>query len=201
MSLLNAWVHPGEAIVAVDTQGVRGDGSTVSMSKLITLPHITSVLAFRGTAAFSAGVVHACLSRSIESFDELLAELPGIVLHVDQMMPPFMRMAVAGEIGEEMTAVGWSAARSRMAARILSKRGDMAEFHVRDTKGCIAPWDVETMADIPQTPGAVERLARAQVQYLRARCGLGGGTLIVCRVTRRGITLKHETQLTEEVPA
>lgn len=189
MSLLNVWIKPREALVAVDTEGVGGDGSRKPMSKVMTLPHLNAVIALRGNAHFLGALLHVCLSRTIASFDELLAEMPGNLALADALVPAALRHPEFPDT--ELIVVGWSLERSRMLGRLFAKRGEEQEFSGHDTEGCIAPYDAATMAHLPRTEHAVQKIARAQVRYMRSERNIGGGVLILCRVDRQAVTMRH----------
>lgn len=200
MSLLNAWITPDEALVAVDTDGVRRDGRRVSMSKLFTLPHLNAVLGFRGQSSFSASILHSCASRAFESFDELLDALLGLAEGGALLLSSDFKIHGHGHIDDQLIAIGWSPSRSRMFARTFVKSGK--GFAVTDSQGCIAPWDAASMAHLPKTADAVREIAKAQVNWMQAAYGLGGGTLILCKLTRSSVELRHEmTFEREEVTA
>jgi hypothetical protein len=189
VSLLNVFLESESALVAVDTDGIARDGSRKAMSKLLTLPHLPAVIAMRGSAAFMAGLFHTCTSRGFDSFDELLDELALLLRIVDASVPGFLRDPAFPDI--EIAVVGWSDRRSSMLARLYTKRGDEAEFTGRDSQGCIAPFDQASMAGIQRTADAVHDIARAQVRYMQAEQGIGGGRLILCHVDRDGLSLHH----------
>jgi len=69
MSLLNAWIAPNEAIVAVDTDGVAENGSHISASKLLTMPHPNVVMGLRGPGTFLQYLQLRCLTANYDSFD------------------------------------------------------------------------------------------------------------------------------------
>jgi hypothetical protein len=197
VSLLNAWITPEAAIVAVDTQGVARDGSPRAMSKLLPIPHLPAVIAMRGSAAFLAATFHSCIGRGFDSFDDLLAELPSILRFVDITVPSFARDPAFPDI--ELIVVGWSAQTSRMLGRLFTQRDGAPDFTARDTEGCVAPFDVASMADIPRVPEALEQIARAQVAFMQREQGLGGGKLLLCTINRQGVSVSHALTFDEEV--
>lgn len=198
MSLLLAFVTADEATIAVDSEGIRGDGSRVPMAKMFALPQIPCVFGFRGQALFAAGVIYACSCHGFASFDEVLDLLPTIAADVDAALPPFLRVSVGGESGTEFVAAGFSPSRARVVLRRFSRRDAEVQWTVTEPQAFIAPWDAETMSDIPQGPEAIEQLAQAQVRWMRANHGIGGGTLIVARVDRVGVSMTHKAQLNEQ---
>lgn len=200
MSLLNAWITPAEAIVAVDTDGVQRDGTVRPMAKLYPIPHLQAVLAFRGQGAFALEVVHACLARAFRTFDDLLAALPLLASRIDVNLPEDLRVPGFG-IRNEFLAVGWSHSRAQIFGQTLKYSAEHGQYLARDSNGCIAPYDAATMAQIPQTPDQLEELARAQVRYLQAHSGLGGGELVLCSLTRESLILNHVLTFEREAEA
>ena len=190
MSLLDAWITPAEAIVAVDTDGVDQNRERKGMSKLLALPHLNAVIAMRGSGNFLASAFHLCMSRGLDSFDDLLSEVSGILRFAEATLASGLR--VAGFPDMELVVVGYSDKEGRMLGRLFTKRGDEQDFTAKDTEGCIAPYDAATMADIPRTADALAAIARAQVRYMQATAGLGGGKLIVARLERDHLFL-HRT--------
>jgi hypothetical protein len=193
LSLLNAWVTRGEAVVAVDTDGAAQDGARIVASKLLPIPHLNAVIGLRGQFAFLSLLFLRCASSSFESFDEMLEALPVHLAAIDEHLPEELVSRVLGDRGNELIAVGWSDRQTRMLGRRFVKRGGAAEFEVADFRSHVSPWDKNAMAGLPvQSPAAVERIARAQVQWMRSTFeAICGGKLIVCRVTRDSMMLDH----------
>jgi hypothetical protein len=192
VSLLNAWVTPAEAIVAVDTDGVGQDGARMPSSKLLPIPHLNAVMALRGQSAFLAFLFLRCISSSFETFDEMNDAMPGVLADVDAYLPAD-KIVSSCRIGNELVLAGWSARRGRMLGRRFLKRDDMDEFSAADTELHVAPWHA-SLEGTPTKAHAVEKLARAQVRWMRemfpnAACG---GKLLVCRLTRKSLTLSHQ---------
>lgn len=191
MSLLNAWILPDEAIIAVDTDGVDDEGIRMPTSKLLLVPHLNAVLALRGQLALLSFLLVRSISSALDSFDALCDAMPAMLGEAAGAIPG--ELVVASPIdGFELVAAGWSARRSRMAARLFVKRGDMPDMLERDVDRFVSPWN-EAMQGVTVAPQALDKIARAQVRWMRetfpgAACG---GRLIVCRLTRRSATLEH----------
>jgi hypothetical protein len=191
VSLLNAWVAPYEAIVAVDTDGAVGDGSRIATSKLLAIPHLNTVLALRGQMAFLTFLHAQCLTSCFECFDDLNDAMPDLLAAAEQI--PEELLVRGAVVGNELVVVGWSERQSRMLGRQFVKRGAMPEFSAKDCELHISPWDGDSMATLPRTAKAVEQLAGAQVRWMRqsfpnAACG---GKLILAHVTKKGISMVH----------
>lgn len=194
MSLLNAWITPTDAIVAVDTDGVREDGARFPTSKLLPIPHLNAVIAMRGQSAFLAFLFLRCISSSFDSFDELNDAMPALLADVNETLPDEILVKNC-RIGNELLIAGWSNRRHRMLGRQFIMRDDMPEFAASEFDFHISPWHASSMSHLPRKAHAVEKLARAQVQWMRstfpnAACG---GKLLVCQIGRRSITTSHRS--------
>lgn len=201
MSLLNVFLEGApfdKAVIAVDTQGVTEAGSPKMLSKLLTIPSLNAVIAMRGSNAFLANVFHVCVLRAFDSFDALLGELPGILQFCDVTLPAHFRDPRF--LDTELVAVGWSIKESRMVAHLFSKRGDAHDFTEKETLGFVAPFVAE-MNRSQATADRVGELARAQVNYMQRTAGIGGGTLVLCTVTRDRVDIKHVMTLQNEPEA
>lgn len=196
MSLLNAWLTRDRALIAVDSEGVVQDGSPRSMSKLLTIPHLPAVVAMRGSADFLARVFHCSISRCFGSFDELVDELPSILRYVDVTLPSAARHPSFPDI--ELLLAGWSDRRSRMLGRLFTQRAGADDFAARDTVGCVAPFDKLTMDTLRTTADNVDEIASAQVRWMRATQGLGGGKLLVCRLNRYSVSVEQTMTFQKE---
>lgn len=195
MSLLNAWVTPTEAIVAVDTDGAAGDGSRYPASKLMPIPHLNAVIALRGQCALIGFLTLRAMSSGFHAFDDLDDEMPSILEGMDGAMPPDL-IVPTGLSGVELVTVGWSQRRRAMLGRQYVKRGDDLEYARRDLGIHVSPWN-QTMQGTKTTAGAVLPLAKAQVRWMReafpnAACG---GNLLVARVSRNRVDIRIEASL------
>lgn len=188
MSLLNAWIAPGEALVAVDTDGTRPDGERFSTSKMLALPHLSAVIALRGQAAF----FHLLFLRALhfQSFDQLAREMPGIIAETEAAIPD--ELIVSGVVGQghELMLVGYSPMLERMVGLQFIRRDGKRER--REVDKHVSPWHRE-LAGTSIEPQDLEALAAAQVRWMRqtfenAACG---GSLLVCRITRGAFVMNH----------
>jgi hypothetical protein len=192
MSLLNAWVLPSEILVAVDTDGVRIDGSRFASSKLLPIPHLqNAILALRGQAAFLQFLFVRCASAGFDTFDELNAALPEILVDMVESMPAELIVAAPHvHTGNVLIAAGWSDERQAMLGRQFVQREAGQEFVAQDFTTLLTPWPPE-LQDLPRTPQAADMIARAQVRWMRETFpnAIVGGKLVLCRLTRPGIEL------------
>jgi hypothetical protein len=192
MSLLNAWISPTAAIVAVDTDGVGQDGARMPSSKLLPIPHLNAVLALRGQSALLSFVFVRCISSGFETFDQLADALPAMLIEAEDSVDD-EHLVDGPQIGNELLAVGWSDRKGQMAGRQFVKRGDMTEFSETDAAFHVSPWHASLQRQKIE-PQALDQIARAQVRWMRetfpnAACG---GTLVVCSLNRKAMGLTHK---------
>jgi hypothetical protein len=191
MSILDAWVTPTEAIVAVDTDGARDDGSRFAASKMLPMPHLGCVLALRGQAAFLSMLFVACASAGFDSVDELDDVMPALLEEVHAGIPAHLFTSAAHvKPGNELLLVGWSERRDAMLGRqFILRAGE--PLTARDFGQHISPWDADAMRKVPTTPHDVDKIALAQVEWMRAKFDSPacGGKLLVAHVSQKGIAI------------
>lgn len=199
MTILNAWIVRDEVIVATDTVCQLHDGSRGLASKVHSIVHLNALLAGRGHSGFINFLTMLCLQARAETIDELLSAMPELLIQAEAVVPP--DFTIGGEPGYEILIAGWSDRRSRMIMHAFmhrdGKRYDVAVDHV------VSPWD-SSMPEIPKHHSKLEHIFKAQVRWLTADAGpaAGGGTLVVCRLTKTGMSIKHQLKFTaEEVTA
>ncbi len=199
MSLLNAWVQPSEAVLAVDTEAVSEDGRFVQTSKLYPFAHLPAAFAARGASVF-----HDCLAMQVhlskvQSFDELVDRLPELIDLAEAVAQPAAGLFDARFVnrGQEIVFAGWSHRRARMQGWIFRKVDDMDHWQEGEIEHFHAP-PSSVAKGIPCEPAALELLAAAQVRYMKDACGYGGGTLIVCRVSEHELVLKHAMKFADQ---
>lgn len=190
MSLLNAWIFPSEAVIAVDTDGARENGSRFGTSKVLPIPHLGgAAIAVRGQAALLQFLFLRAIGSGFDTFDELVS-LPTELLDDMTASIPSNLLAAAPHVsmGNMVAMVGWSERRGAMYGRQFVQRGATEAFVADDFTVMLTPWP-PAFQDLPKTPEAVEAIAHAQCHWMRdtypgAMCG---GKLVLCRVTRAGI--------------
>jgi hypothetical protein len=155
------------------------------------------VIGLRGQAAIFAFTYLQCITASHESFDAMLDAMPAHLAEADANVPENLVVHAAGMPGVELVAVGWSGRKAGILGRRFVKRGDMREFAIDDFDLHISPWDSEAMAGLQvKKPGALQRIAEAQVSWMRSMFGATcGGKLLVCNVTRRSMTICQKAEL------
>lgn len=192
MSLLNAWISPNEAIIYVDTDGVRQDGKRTRFSKVLPIPHLNAAVAMRGQMAMMTGLFMKLSTSGFESFDEMNEVLPVLIANVERDLPLNL-IDQNFPIGNEILVVGWSDKESRMLGRQFMKRDSMAEYADRLVDFHISPWHA-SMPELPKSANAVDFISRLQVKWMRetfpnAACG---GDLLMCMVSREGIVVTRK---------
>jgi len=196
VTILNAWVTPREAHVAVDTDATRRDGSRMVCSKFLPIPHLCAGIGLRGQSVFQDMLYAKCSVAGFETFDALLEGIPAILAEIEGY--GFHLDAVYGEGGYEVLAVGWSDRTQRMLGRHYVKRQDREL--VRDVDdSLISPWH-SSLSGISTKLANVDRLAAAQARWM-STFGHAGGRLIVFRLTRDSIKISSTSLQVQEAAA
>jgi hypothetical protein len=201
MSIINAYISPTEAIVGVDTLAAAQDGRRVHTSKVFPIAHLNAVIAWRGQSVFHDCLLMHCHMLNAQTLDDLIDWMPEMLGRVEQLTAQHVlsddQAFKGGTIvdGNELVLVGWSQKRARMLGWCFRKVGDMEQWQDGEIQYCHAP---RCDDGIPNKPAAMEKYAKAQV---RKMAGMAGGTLIVCRVTRAGMTLRHTMKFPDDEPA
>ena len=122
MSIVNVWVDQHAAAVAVDTRGESVEQGVVfdGVCKLIPLPHIQSVLAFRGCVAFGVAAVGTIMCSLFSDFDVAVENMPHVVAGarriLSQNFPPASAVGSQLEQRQEIYLAGWSPREETCAA-------------------------------------------------------------------------------------
>lgn len=193
MSLLNAWVTPAEAIIAVDADGVRSDGSRFATSKLLPIPHLNAVLALRGQAAVLQFLFMGACSAGFDTFDELVDAMPALLEDMTRTMPgELLAQAAHVSSGNVLLAIGWSDERRGMLGRRFVQPAAGEPFIAEDFTTVLTPWP-PALQKLPTAAAAVDEISSAQVRWMRTTYpgAVVGGKLIACRITREGIAMAH----------
>lgn len=194
MSLLNAWITPAAALVAVDTDGAGFDGARMSASKLLPIPHLNAVVAIRGQLAFLSFVFLRCISSPFESFDDLVDALPVVLREADRLIAAEYVVAGCAQ-GNELIAVGWSDRKGAMCGMQFVKRDAMERFTVEEADFHVSPYGT-ALSDLHIGPSNVEAIARAQVGWMRESFGAPcGGRLLLCNLDRHAMSVRHGINL------
>jgi len=189
MSLLNAWIAPDAAIVAVDIVGMAADGSPLHASKLVVVPHLGAVIALRGQLALLTWLAVRANSAGFATFDDLLDAMPGMLAEAGAAIGDHLNVLAGSMEGHELLVTGWSDRQGRMVGRQFVKRGDMTDSIERDVEHHVSPWH-PSMDGLPLDPGGLEQLARGQVIFMRGLGAHCGGRLTVAHLSREGLNLQ-----------
>lgn len=192
MSLLNAWIAPDAAVVAVDTVGQAADGSPLHASKLQIVPHLGAVVGIRGQLALLTWLSVRANSAGFATFDDLLDAMPGMLAEARTAID-HLNVLAGSAPGYEIIVAGWSDRQGRMIGRQFVKRGDMTASIERDVDHHVSPWH-PSMDGLPLDPGGLEQLARGQVIFMRGLGAHCGGKLTIARLTRGAMTLQKTTE-------
>lgn len=186
MSLLNAWVSPKRAVISIDTYGRMPDGRICETTKILHLPHLRSVFAFRGDRWLVWDLLSRYhLSAADGDHDDVVAMLPELFAHTLLVMNQSGKPAT----DYQFAVVGWSERHGRMGGRWYTGNTAEGEFDVAELGARVAPWGQEP-ARIPDTDENVRWLAERQAAWLRASDEAGGGRLLVASMTRDSYELR-----------
>jgi len=185
MSIFQAWIAPGRALVAVDTNGYKSNGGQSEMQKLAVMPLSNAVMACRGSQlAFFQVLAQAWLVPGHNSYDKLAAGLPQLIEWAAAQFPPSLPDDAAQC---ELHLVGWSDAQQKMAgvSFTFNLKAKTAEPVGEIRRNRIGP------ASNTQTPEQFDddvamRLARHQLAWLEenAPAEVTGGRLLVAEIRR-----------------
>ncbi len=191
MSLLNAWVQPSEAVLAVDVLGARVDGSLFPSSKLLPVPHLGCALAVRGQAALLQGLFLRAAGAGFATFDEINEAMLAVLEDLIESMPPRLLVeAPHVSSGNIVVLAGWSDARGGVVGRKFVQRAAGEPFTAADFTTLLTPWP-PALQHLPTTARESEEIARAQCGWMRATYpgAACGGKLVLCRLTRAGVEM------------
>jgi hypothetical protein len=220
MSIVNGWLTPERALVAVDTQARRWDHGKASgyACKLVPLVHVNAVIAFRGQLGFWAGVLGSLAYPSV-GFDDLCETmrdrldrvLPRFLERVGRLPPPSQpdvlesfNEAIA-KCGQGIFLVGWSPKFGRMIARSYNcHHGENRFVEADHPQLIVAPW--EAPLPEPTDLSSVAKMVaytRLQVEHMRVHhphlaCG---GTLTVATLSRSDMHVVKACDLDVDVQA
>lgn len=206
MSIVNAFVTPECGVVCADTEAGPDGGPYIEVSKLVPLPHMSAVVAFRGSMLFLAGAVTGLFSLACD-FDELAQHMPDLLQrssdHAIEMLP---RVGLAEKMTSEQAGcgeamlIGFSPVAGRIVGhlfrRITLDDGFVTHSHARYLS---SPAWSDVDFDLPAISANVTRenmkaLALEQSRLARARdtagVATGGGRLIYAEVRRDCMTIE-----------
>jgi hypothetical protein len=198
VSILNVFVTPDRAMVAVDTEGLDQSGARGEIAKLFPLAHLNAILAFRGSSTFAAAVACEICAALGEEVDDLPARLEAIFpVAIDHI-----RKAVTDEQfdrlkGQNVVLLAYS---SRLQRIIDMSWSNETGVFLRAGCGPIyaAPWyDSLSRCEAPTSPEKMAALAMHQCEVLREKepTQPAGGRLICAELGRDGIKIFQVCEL------
>jgi hypothetical protein len=191
MSLLNAWVSPKRALVAVDTDGLLvGSGEHFSFSKLIPLAHARTVIAARGDAAFLHCLFTYYFTTNRAEVSRDYDAMAAHALHAIAVAQGHWKMNSAANTPYQFVMVGWSPAKGRMVGLRFKGETDDVGTDQEDLEQLIAP-EVDGCQGIqPTNDTNMIRLAGPQSRWLREQGAAGGGELIIAELSKSAIDIR-----------
>lgn len=194
MSLLNVWVEPGRALVAVDTETKTEHGRRDS-SKLVVLPAERMVLACRGNLYVLHAIVQPILGLAGGLDGVLELGLPELCNYIAAE-----QVGLGGNFAEaEVVIVGWSAREQRIVGHACVRGAQEPNFKLMR----IDPWRLGPHAGwqkappLPDCEEHMEAIARTQVRYMRQNhpdCAIGG-RLLIAAVSEDAISVRSVAHL------
>lgn len=186
MSLLNAWVSPERALIAVDTDGITPGGPHFGMSKLLPLVHAQTIFAGRGDRRFLWDLFSRYhLANADVDYDVIVDSLPQLLASV------IAGLRQDGHIpfGYQFAIVGWSPAQQRVCGRWYVGRTDEDGYDVDELGARVAPWQDTETARVPDSKENIRWLTERQATWLRAEATAGGGRLLVAEVAQHAMNV------------
>lgn len=218
MSLVNVYLEPERALVAVDTLAGMAPAVPVNertqealarcsdglhTAKCNYSPHINTVIAGRGDNLFAVALFSALQTATPQNFDDAAAITPQLLESVRVQVTELRKQMAGIERfeGAEVVMVGWSPALKRMEGVRWTRWPSSSSFEVKRIGRALmlpdAEW--EQTPDAPDTLEKMERVARDQVAYVKRRYPAGqylcGGSLLVTEITRDAITVRRVCDL------
>lgn len=134
MSICNVWTSREGGVVAVDTACARYPEGRGEFSKVLPMPHLNALLAFRGMNASALAVFLSAMNGGVRDFDDVVALAPGVFREIEHEGVP--RVPEGVDLTLELFIVGWSPRLDRMAlARFLYRPGEDLDYSEPDTLG------------------------------------------------------------------
>lgn len=206
MSIVNAFVSPECGVVCADTEAGPDGGPYIEVSKLVPLPHLGAVIAFRGSLLFLAGAANAAFALAC-SFDELSQHMPDLLQRSsDNAVKMLPRVGLSDKMTSEDAGcgeailIGFSPAAGRIVGhhyrRITLDGGFVTNARARYFS---APAWSDIDFDLPAISANVTKenmkaLALEQSRLARERDttgeATGGGRLIYAEVRRDSMTIE-----------
>lgn len=204
MSIVNAFVTPDYGLVCADTEGGLEGGPYIEVSKLIPLPHMNAIIAFRGLVLFYMVVVSGAVAAS--SFDELAMQMPDLLkLASDKATEVVSKLYPMGPITiddagcGEVILVGFSHAMDRFVVHHFRRDTLEQGFAIKsNVEYVVSPGWADVDFDLPSihshpSKEGMKTLALKQFNLVRERGQEGiatGGRLIFAEIRQSGMTIE-----------
>ena len=195
MSILNAFVTPELALLGVDTEVRFPDGTMGEACKLITLPHLSVAIGFRGLDALFMAAIPVIVGFK-GSFDALVEIIPGLIDESvkfcrDQWSTPDEMLLV------NFVIVGYSESAGRMTGHLFERdlSGQIKSGH--DFPQSYAPfWNAEDLKSlgIKADRDGMGVLAQNQCKWMRERGpvdNVAGGRFFIAEVRRNSVKIEQ----------
>lgn len=193
MSLLNVWVEPGRALVAVDTETDIA-GEHMDASKLVVFPADRMVVACRGNLGVLNGmlpVLHG-MPGGVDSIAPVLAAVCSDM--AGRIDGHSVQAGGPGFTEAEVVIAGWSEREQRIVGHVCTRLAGEAAFALSR----IDSWRIGPNADWqrvlpPDCREHMEAIASKQVRFMREQhpdCAIGG-RLLMAEVTEREISVRE----------
>lgn len=201
MTILNVHLEKERALVAVNSEGIRIDGSSTSYAcKLHALPLQNAVLALRGHVSMGAGIYLDCCS-SFADFDELVALFPKLVERRHQMLKDEVEQAgVQVDLGAQVVLIGWSS-RWKQIVGLWCELSD--ELKVTKLEGSfVGPWPDHWPPrphEWPSTVAEMTEVAREQARLAEQHHpgNAWHGNLLIAELTPESIAFRSVREFCE----
>lgn len=196
MSIVNAFIRHDVALVGVDTGGLNPDGSSIEASKIIFLPHLSAVIAFRGVMVTMMSAAPAILGFD-GNFDQLAECMPEIMAKSMDVAKQHIDIDSWG--GTNFVLVGYSPSAGRMVGHVFDKRTGEQEITVlNDEKCAIGPfWGIDDIKalNLNGDKASMVKLAHDQFRLLGEReegwRQAGGGRFLIAEVRQGSINIEE----------
>ncbi len=209
MSLVNVYLEHDRALIGFDTlssameappaagvaEALERFKTGLHMSKCAFLAHANVALAHRGDAMLAVGVCSAVQLNFLSDFDAIAEAMPQLLAQAYAQVTTYRKQfGIEQFSGAEVILVGWSHALNRMqGVRWIRWPTDQGFTASQVGKALMLPdaeW--EQTPDVPDSAEQMERIARDQVAYVRAKhAGYNcGGRLLLAELTRDTMSVR-----------
>ncbi len=207
MSLCNVWMSRDRALVAVDTAVRRPGGPMLERSKILPIPHASTILATRGFVDF-LGIFHGASIDALDDFDALNDQaLPNLNRTREFVMQAVAPVAAKKGIGPaafseiEIVMVGGSRRQQAMVGntyQCIAPATTFIRLPIETGRGRIHG-NYDGMGPVSKVASAeaMEALARRQVAYVREHdpSTTVGGRLLLAELTRHSMSITTRCDL------